>query len=102
MTKITFTTPDGATLQVEGKVGLSIMEVATQNDIPGIVAECGGACACATCHVYLDAETGERSRVEEDMLDFVAAERRPTSRLSCQVKVSEALGDVHVEIPHSQ
>lgn len=102
MMTIIFTQSDGAALQIEGKVGLSLMEVAVQNDVRGIAAECGGACACATCHVYLDEDVGAPSRMEDDMLDFAAAERRPNSRLSCQVKLADGIGILHVTIPECQ
>ena len=75
---------------VEAENGSTVMENAIKNGIPGIEAECGGACACATCHVYVDEawreKTGEPSPMEEDMLDF-GFEVKPNSRLSCQIKV---------------
>ena len=74
--KITFVDSNGQQRTVEGEVGSTVMETARRNDIPEIAAECGGACACATCHVYVDAaarEDGERSQMEEDMLDFAFA-----------------------------
>ncbi len=105
MTKITFIEADGTKHDVEGDNGASVMEVAIRNDVPGIVAECGGACTCATCHVYVDekwAETaGGPSVMEEDMLDF-AHEPRDTSRLSCQIKVSDALDGLVIHVPERQ
>ena len=81
------------------------METALRNSIPGIDAECGGACACATCHVYVADEwseiVGKPSQMEEDMLDF-AFEVRPTSRLSCQIKVVPALDGLKVTTPGKQ
>jgi ferredoxin, 2Fe-2S len=81
------------------------MENAIRNDIPGIEAECGGACACATCHVYIDDEwrsvTGEPQPMEEDMLDF-AFDVRPSSRLSCQIRVREELDGLVVRTPAKQ
>jgi 2Fe-2S ferredoxin len=81
------------------------MEAAIRNAVPGILAECGGACACATCHVYVDEawkeKTGDPSPMEEDMLDF-AFDVRPTSRLSCQIKVSPELEGLTVTVPERQ
>src|SRR5215218_5073919 len=87
MVKITYIDAEGTARTVEAEEGSTVMENAVRNGIPGIEAECGGACACATCHVYVDEEwraaTGEPQPMEEDMLDF-AADVRPNSRLSCQ------------------
>ena len=81
------------------------MEAAVKNNIPGIDADCGGACACATCHVYVDAawldKTGKPSAMEESMLDF-AENVESNSRLSCQIKVSDALSGLTVRLPESQ
>jgi 2Fe-2S ferredoxin len=81
------------------------METAIRNSVPGIVAECGGACSCATCHVHVDEawteKVGPPSPMEEDMLDF-AFDVRPTSRLSCQIKVSEGLDGLVVHTPQQQ
>jgi len=81
------------------------MEAAVKNDIAGIAAECGGACACATCHVYVDAawreKTGAAEEMEEDMLDF-AFEVRDESRLSCQIEVREELDGLRVTVPEKQ
>lgn len=105
MPKITFIQPSGEKSEVEGEVGATVMETAIKNSVPGIEAECGGACACATCHVYVAEEwrstVGEPEPMEEDMLDF-AADVRPSSRLSCQIKVSEALDGLVVTVPESQ
>ncbi len=102
MTKITFIQADGTVREIEAEDGSTVMEVAIQNDIPGIVAECGGACTCATCHVYVDEKwadiTGTPSAMEEDMLDF-AFEVQPNSRLSCQVKVSKGIDGLIVRVP---
>jgi ferredoxin, 2Fe-2S len=103
--KITYIEFDGAEHTVEVKPGLSVMEGAIRNNIPGIDADCGGACACATCHVYVDdawrAATGERSAMEESMLDF-AENVADNSRLSCQIRVSDALDGLIVRMPESQ
>src|SRR6185503_18985814 len=94
MPKITFINQDGSQQTVEAEVGATVMETAIKNGVPGIEAECGGACACATCHVYVDAawraKTGDASAMEQDMLDF-AFEVRPESRLSCQITVKDEL-----------
>ncbi|MGL4395504.1 MAG: 2Fe-2S iron-sulfur cluster-binding protein [Hyphomicrobium sp.] len=105
MAKITFVQPDGASQTVEAEVGLTVMEAAKLNNVPGIDAECGGACACATCHVFVDAAwrdaTGKPSDMEEDMLDF-AFDVRDESRLSCQMKVTAALDGLIVRVPAKQ
>ena len=105
MAKITFIDFEGTARSVEGEVGSTVMETAINNGVPGIEAECGGACACSTCHVYIDdawRETvGEPSPMEEDMLDF-AYGVQPNSRLSCQIKVTEALDGLVVRTPERQ
>ncbi|MGP0092507.1 MAG: 2Fe-2S iron-sulfur cluster-binding protein [Xanthobacteraceae bacterium] len=105
MAKVTFIDAEGASRTVEAQVGSTVMETAIRNSVPGIDAECGGACACATCHVYVAPEwaekTGKPAQMEEDMLDF-AFEVRPNSRLSCQIKVSEALDGLVVTTPPKQ
>lgn len=105
MAHITYIEANGTKHEVEGEDGSTVMENAIRNDVPGIVAECGGACTCATCHVYVDEawfETvGEPSAMEEDMLDF-AADVRPTSRLSCQIKVRDELDGLVVHVPARQ
>lgn len=105
MTKLTYIAFDGTRFDVDAQDGSTVMENAIKNGIPGIEAECGGACACATCHVYVDeawtAEVGPPEAMEEDMLDF-AYDVRPTSRLSCQIRVREALDGLVVSIPERQ
>ena len=105
MPKITFKQPDGSEQVVEAKVSQSVMEAAVQNSVPGIVGECTGACACATCHVYVDPaftdKTGTASDMEEDMLDF-AVDVKENSRLSCQIKMTDELDGLVVEVPKSQ
>ena len=105
MPTITYKTHSGETFEVDAEVGSSVMEAAVRAMVPGIEAECGGACACATCHVYVD-ETwreavGEPAEMEEDMLDF-AYEVGEGSRLSCQIKVSAALDGLSVRVPERQ
>jgi ferredoxin, 2Fe-2S len=105
MAKITFVQPDGRSQTVEAEPGLTVMEAAKKNSIDGIEAECGGACACATCHVYVDGawreKAGKASEMEEDMLDF-AFDVREESRLSCQIKVAAALDGLIVRVPDKQ
>jgi ferredoxin, 2Fe-2S len=105
MAKITYISFSGTETTVDVKPGLSIMEGAVKNNVRGIDGDCGGACACATCHVYVDeawrAKTGERSAMEESMLDF-AEGVEANSRLSCQIKVTEELDGLVVRLPESQ
>jgi 2Fe-2S ferredoxin len=105
MPKITYIQPDGTENIVEAKVGWSVMEGAIKNRVRGIDADCGGACACATCHVYVDEawtdKTGSPSAMEESMLDF-AEGVLDNSRLSCQIKVTDALDGLIVRLPESQ
>ena len=105
MVKITYIEHDGTEHTVEVKNGLSVMEGAIRNNVPGIDADCGGACACATCHVYVDeafaAETGRPAAMEDSMLDF-AENVEPNSRLSCQIRVSDDLDGLIVRLPQSQ
>jgi ferredoxin, 2Fe-2S len=105
MLKINYITSDGKTYEVEASLGSTVMENAVKHSVPGIEAECGGACACATCHVYVDDAwvkvTGSPEPMEEDMLDF-AFDVRPTSRLSCQIKVKADLDGLVVRIPERQ
>jgi 2Fe-2S ferredoxin len=101
MPKITLIGSNGTATQVDPKAGYTLMEVAVDNDIAGMVAECGGACACATCHVYIDQASLERlppmSDMEDAMLDS-AADRRANSRLSCQIEVSDMLDGMEVTV----
>jgi 2Fe-2S ferredoxin len=105
MVQITYIDSGGTARTVEAEVGSTVMESAIKNDIPGIEAECGGACACATCHVYIEPDWQEKvggpSPMEEDMLDF-GYDVRPNSRLSCQIKVTEALDGLTVRVPERQ
>jgi ferredoxin, 2Fe-2S len=105
MAKITYIEFNGAEHVIDVKTGLSVMEGAVKNNIPGIDADCGGACACATCHVYVQepwlGKTGDKSAMEESMLDF-AENVQDNSRLSCQIKVSDELDGLVVKMPESQ
>jgi 2Fe-2S ferredoxin len=105
MAKITYIEHDGKTHELEIAEGMSVMEGAVKNGVPGIDADCGGACACATCHVYVDdawiAKTGSPSSMEQSMLDF-ANDVTDNSRLSCQIKVTKDVDGLVVRIPSSQ
>jgi 2Fe-2S ferredoxin len=105
MPKIKYVEHNGKEHEAEVPAGWSVMEGAVKNLIPGIDADCGGACACATCHVYVDEawreQTGPPSPMEEDMLDF-GFEVRANSRLSCQIKVTDALDGLVVATPERQ
>lgn len=105
MPVVKFITPDGDTREVEVEVGTSLMQAAVDNGIDQIVAECGGSCSCATCHCYIDEawmdEVGGPSDMEKDMLDCVL-EPKETSRLSCQVTVTEELDGLVVRLPEAQ
>ena len=105
MVKITFIDSTGQSRTVDAEVGATVMETAVRNAVPEIEAECGGACACATCHVYVDPawtdKTGKPEPMEEDMLDF-AFEVKPNSRLSCQIKVRAPLDGLVVRTPSRQ
>ena len=105
MAKITYIANDGTKIEVDAENGSTVMENAIKNAVPGIEAECGGACACATCHVYVDddwvGQAGSPEAMEEDMLDF-AYDVQPSSRLSCQIKVTDELDGLIVRIPERQ
>ena len=105
MVKITFIEFDKTEHTIDADEGMSLMEVALQNGVPGIDADCGGAGACATCHVYVDKswveKTGEAEQMEQDMLDF-AFDVTEQSRLSCQVKVTDDLDGIIINLPEKQ
>ena len=105
MAKITYITSDAKVHEIEVQNGLTVMEGAVQNDIPGIDADCGGGMACATCHVYVQDEWYDKLSTkedgEEDMLDM-AFEPKTNSRLSCQIIVSDELDGLEVNIPSKQ
>jgi 2Fe-2S ferredoxin len=105
MPKITYIEATGKEHVIDVAAGMTVMEGAVKHNVPGIDADCGGACACATCHVYVDpawaSKTGESSGMEQSMLDF-ANEVEPTSRLSCQIKVTAELDGLVVRLPKSQ
>lgn len=103
MPKIIYVLNDGTRRVVGAAAGSSVMETAIRHNVPGIAAECGGCLSCATCHVYVDdawfSILPEANSDEREMLEFVAAERRPSSRLSCQIIASDALDGLSVRIP---
>jgi len=105
MPKITYIEHSGTPHTVDVPVGLTVMEGAVNNNIPGIDADCGGACACSTCHVYVNpewvAKLPAREDMEVDMLDF-AFEPNERSRLTCQIKVTPALDGLVVQMPEKQ
>lgn len=106
MPEIKFVLADGTVRALDASDGASVMETAVKNGVPGIVAECGGACACATCHVYVAEDCLERvgppDEWEDEMLDDAVAPRLPTSRLSCQIKMSSDLDGVVVTVAPEQ
>lgn len=106
MPKITFINADGNQTIVDAKDGESVMSTAISNDIDGIIAECGGSMMCATCHCYVDdawaERVGDRKDGEDDMLECAASEVRETSRLSCQIKITEDLNGLVVHLPDAQ
>jgi len=106
MTQITYIQHGGAATTLDVPDGWSLMQAATANGVDGILGECGGSCACATCHCYLDerlmALLPPPSEAERDMLDNVAAPRQPNSRLACQIKASAAMQGGLVTLPATQ
>lgn len=105
MPKVVFIEPSGARREIDAPLGVSVMEVARQNGIAGIVARCGGACACATCHVYVSPSWVGRleppEEIEEGMLE-TAWEPRANSRLSCQIHLTRDLDGLEVMVPERQ
>jgi ferredoxin, 2Fe-2S len=105
MPKVTFTGFTGRVHTVEVPVGTTLMRAATDNRVPGIDGDCGGNCACATCHIYVDPEwsdrVGARTATEEDMLNLVAG-LRGNSRLACQITLTDALNGLVVSLPEAQ
>jgi ferredoxin, 2Fe-2S len=103
--KIVFTEPGGARREIDAPLGITLMEAARQQGVRGVVAQCGGACACATCHVYVDpawlARLEPREEMEEGMLE-TAWEPRDNSRLSCQIPITAELDGLEVTVPEQQ
>lgn len=106
MPEITFVQPNGERRSVSVVPGATVMLTAVANDIAGIVAECGGAAMCATCHVYVDEKSlpllPKVSEVENEMLESAASGRRPNSRLSCQIAMPDGVDEIVVHIPSTQ
>jgi 2Fe-2S ferredoxin len=105
MPRVTYFEPSGQQRDVDAPAGTTVMEAAIDNGVDGIVAECGGACSCATCHVYVDPSWAARlpppDAQEDGMLDC-ALDRGPTSRLSCQIVLTEELDGLVVRVPDAQ
>lgn len=105
MPKVTFIAHNGTQHEVQATSGLSLMRAAIDNNVPGIDGDCGGQCACATCHVFIEApwteHTGLRTEREDEMLNF-AAELRDSSRLACQIELSDKLDGLVVGMPEGQ
>jgi len=105
MPKVKYIDPNGKEHEVDVPPGWSLMEGAVKNLVPGIDADCGGACACATCHVYVDKEwlgkLPPKAEMEETMLDF-AQDVEPNSRLSCQIQMTPELDGIVLRVPKSQ
>jgi 2Fe-2S ferredoxin len=106
MPLITYIEHDGTVHQVEVEAGITLMEGAVNNDVPGIEAQCGGGCSCATCHVYVDPawenKLPEQDAMERGMLDLSASELADNSRLSCQITLTDGLDGLVVKMPEFQ
>lgn len=106
MPKVTYIETEGKVHEVDLPLGATFMEGAVQNDVKGIVAECGGSCMCATCHVYVDDAflelLPEMEEEEDEMLEGATAERTPNSRLGCQVRASKKLDGIILRVPREQ
>lgn len=106
MPRVVYVSPQGDSREIEVPAGTTVMAAALKNGIDGIVAECGGVCMCSTCHVFVDDKYFVRlppaQDTEEAVLEISAVERRPTSRLSCQIKVTEDLDGLIVRLPEKQ
>jgi len=102
VTQVTFITADGKRFDIDGDDGESLMQIATNNLVPGVIGECGGSCACATCHVYVSEEWMDRvppvADMERDLLTIVA-EPQPNSRLSCQIELDPSLAGLVLNVP---
>jgi 2Fe-2S ferredoxin len=105
MPKIVFIEPGGVRREIDAPVGITLMEAARQHRIEGVVAQCGGACACATCHVYVDPDWAPRLEPREDMEEGMlenAWEPRDNSRLSCQIHITADMDGMQVIVPQRQ
>ncbi|MGQ3355164.1 MAG: 2Fe-2S iron-sulfur cluster-binding protein [Phreatobacter sp.] len=106
MPRVTFLDPRGRPVTIDAAAGVSLMLAAVRAQVPGVLGECGGSLACATCHVYVDPAFADGlppvSAAEDEMLDATASERRATSRLSCQIVLTDALDGLVVTVPDAQ
>lgn len=106
MPVIVYVLPDGSRREVTVAAGTTIMTAAIENRVKGIIGDCGGTCSCATCHVYVEGGPKEKleavSVIEDEMLEGVVSERKPDSRLSCQITMSDELSGLVVRIPERQ
>jgi 2Fe-2S ferredoxin len=106
MPTIHYILKDGSTRSVDAKAGATVMETAIRHNVRGIDAECGGSCSCATCHVYVDGIFVDRlpppDAMEDELLEGVASQRLPNSRLSCQLQVTADLDGLTVRVPEAQ
>ena len=106
MPKVTYVEHDGIAVEIDLQEGWTLMQGATLNGIEGIEGECGGSCSCATCHCYVDETKLDllppMSEAEDEMLECTVSERRPNSRLGCQIKMTDALDGLVVNLPEAQ
>jgi len=106
MPKVIYVSPSGESREIEAPVGMTVMAAALKNGVEGILAECGGVCMCSTCHVFVDEKFMSKippaRDTEEAVLEIAAIERRPNSRLSCQIKMTNDLDGLTVHLPEKQ
>jgi 2Fe-2S ferredoxin len=106
MAKVIYVSATGEPREVDVPAGMTVMAAALKNGIDGILAECGGVCMCSTCHVFVDEKFFDKlppaQDTEEAVLEIAAIERRPNSRLSCQIKMTDALDGLIVQLPEKQ
>jgi 2Fe-2S ferredoxin len=106
--QVIFELPDGERHAVTGEAGATVMRVATLNNIPGITGDCGGGCACGTCHIYVDPRwidrvgAPEAGSIEAEMIDLAPADAQPNSRLGCQIILTSDLDGLVVQVPEGQ
>ena len=104
MPRVTWILKDDKRITAEVPVGHNLMEAAVANNVPNVIGECGGCLSCATCHVYVDADwyakTGKVSEMEDEMLEITVAERKPLSRLSCQIQSAPELDGIVLHVPY--
>jgi 2Fe-2S ferredoxin len=104
MPRVTWILKDGKEIGADVPVGHSLMEAAVAHNVPNVIGECGGCLSCATCHVYVDPgwyeRTGKVSELEDEMLEITVAERKPNSRLSCQIQSAPELDGLILHVPY--